>query len=326
MKQIPKEQITYCAQCGVPLHTGCVNHCITCGRELCDTCYAENDYRCEECFKPEEQFSVIRRSHLEQYAGCPHSLYLQLVKGITPPMGNHAQLGVIVHELIDEIEKGVLTEDKVHIELERRIEEWNLSTDDEYSIITMDLEAVGHKCLDNFGLIKDSFSKDFTSEKKIVFSLDDDLPSISCTLDRISFVGNDIHINDWKTGKPLSGQKLITDLQPPLYIYAVYSEYNTMPKTFNLHYLQTNKNITYRQIENMKYEVKTSRATYLLDVETALSRTKEILKGIKDRKFEMPAGKEQWRCNSFCWFGVSGKCSGGQKEEWKQLNEKYATA
>ena len=31
----------------------------------------------------------------------------------------------------------------------------------------------------------------------------------------------------------------------------------------------------------------------------------------------------QWRCNNMCWFGISGKCAGSQKEQWKKLNEKY---
>ena len=103
LKLIPKEKVTHCSQCGVPLCKDCANHCMTCGKELCDTCYMENNFRCEDCFKPENMFAVIRRSHLEQYAGCPYSLYLQLVNGITPPMGKHAQLGVIVHELIEQI-------------------------------------------------------------------------------------------------------------------------------------------------------------------------------------------------------------------------------
>jgi len=325
MTQIPKEQVVYCEQCMVPLHVRCANHCTSCGKILCDSCYADNDFMCEDCHTPEEDFTTIRRSYLEQYSGCPYSLMLQLVKGITPPMGSHAQLGVIVHELIDKISKDEkVTQTAAHSELEDRIIEWNLETDDEYSIITDELQSIGHICLDNFWLIKDQFISDFVAEHQIKFSLDEDLPMVSCTLDRISFVGDDIIINDWKTGKPMSGKKLTTDLQAPLYIYAVYSEYGKMPKSFNLHYLHPNKTISFVKTGDMEYTVKTTRSEYKLDVEEALERTKRILKNIKNKHFPMVEGKDQWRCSTLCWFGKNGKCSGGLQEQWKAVNESYA--
>jgi len=325
LKQIAKDEGTFCGQCGVPLHkTPCSNHCLVCGKDLCDSCYAENGYRCEECFEPEKMFSIIRRSHIEQYAGCPYSLYLQLVLGIVPPMGKHAQLGVILHELVDKMSSNLINLTQAKLELERTVEEWNLSTEDTYSIIPFDLLDNGMVCLDNFELIKDEFSSDFKAEHNIKFSLDDDLPSISCTLDRISFDGDKISVHDWKTGKPMSGKKLVTDLQPPLYMYAVYKEFGVMPDSFTLHYLQPNKHITYSKVDDMIYEVKTSKSTYTLDVNEALERTKEILKGIKNNQFNIPDSKTHiWRCSNFCWYGLSGKCSGVQKEPWSALNKKY---
>lgn len=324
LKQIPKEKISYCEQCGVPLCNTCSNHCMVCGKALCDSCYADNNFKCEECFKPDESIAVIRRSHIEQYAGCPYSLYLQLMLGIEPPMGKHAQLGVIVHELIDKISHYDVTKSEIKEELLEQITAWNMSTDDEYSIITMDLEEVGIKCLDNFWLIKEEFGSDYKSEYNVKYSIDEDLPKISCTLDRISFDGDDIHIHDWKTGKPMSGQKLVTDLQPPLYLYGVYKEFGTMPKSFTLHYLNPNKHIVYNKIEEMKYEVKTTRNTYTLDVNEALERTKKILEGIKKNKFNMPENDTHlWRCRNMCWFGTSGKCEGSQQEQWKVLNKQY---
>ena len=322
IKQIPVDQITYCEQCQVPLCKKCANHCMVCGKTLCDTCYQDNKCKCEECYKPDDMFQVIRRSHIEQYAGCPYSLYLQLVEGIEPPMGKHAELGVIVHEIIDKASEYNVTLAAAKGELEERVEEWNLSTDDDYSIITMDLLEVGERCLDNFYSIKSLFGKDFLSEHNIKYSIDKDLPDISCTLDRIEFNNNKIHIHDWKTGKPMSGQKLITDLQPPLYIYAVFKEFSQMPDTFTLHYLNKNKHITYNKSEGNTYIVKTTRNTYTLDVDEALRRTKEILKGIKENKFNMPDDSTHaWRCDNMCWFGLTDKCKGVHNQQWKEVNK-----
>lgn len=324
LKKIKTEEITYCAQCGVPLCKGCANHCMVCGKELCDTCYAENHYKCEECYKPDDMFQVIRRSHIEQYAGCPYSLYLQLILGIEPPMGKHAQLGVIVHKLIDKCSEYEFNLQQAIAELRQRVDEWNLTAEDEYSVITMELEEVGKICLENFWLIKNSFQPNFKSEYNIRYSVGENLPKISCTLDRIEWHGKDIHIHDWKTGKPMSGKKLITDLQPPLYINAVYEEFGEMPKTFTLHYLHPNKHLTYKWMGGKKYVIKTTRNEYLLDVDEALDRTRKMLKDIQDNKFSMPDEKtHQWRCNSLCWFGISGKCAGSQDEQWKALNKQY---
>lgn len=269
-------------------------------------------------------FSVIRRSHIEQYVGCPYSLYLQLILGITPPMGKHAQLGVIVHELIEEIQRNNITQTQALAELERYIQEWNLNTDDDYSIITVELEDLGKLCLSNFYAFKNKLCNDFKLELNFRYELEKGLPLISCTLDRVEFVGEEIHIRDWKTGQPMSGKKLIEDLQPPLYIYGVYNEFNKWPTTFNLHYLQKDKVITYKHKGSGIYEIKTKRNTYELDVNKAIERTKGILKDIKDNKFNIPNKETHiWRCNNLCWFGISGKCTGVQTEQWKKLNELY---
>ena len=75
----------------------------------------------------------------------------------------------------------------------------------------------------------------------------------------------------------------------------------------------------------MEYEVVTTRNRYILDVSSALERTKEILKNIKHNKFNMPDGTAHlYRCDRLCWFGISGKCKGTVDETWKKLNEKYA--
>ena len=329
---ILKSDLVYCEQCGVPLHIGCANGCISCGKKLCDVCSIANNFMCEECNiakNPETTFAVIRRSHLEQYNSCPYSVYLQLVLGKEPPMGSYAQLGIIVHQIIDTISEFNTTHEEAVIVLVDEVMKWNKSIADsidvDYQYINSELLEVGYTCLENFFLIKGSLTEGYVSEVNFVFSLEEGLPKVSCTLDRVTETADKLIISDWKTGKPMSGKHLVEDLQPPLYIYGVYQKYGKMPDSFSLYYLQHNKIITYNLVdrENWLYEVKTARNTYVLNIKKKLEEVKKILKHMKDGRFPMATEANQWRCRTMCHFGTSGECAGVHNSQWKQITAEY---
>lgn len=328
LKQIPVSEITYCKECGVPLHKSCSNHCLECGADMCNDCYAENRFRCSDCITENKTLRTVRRSYLKQYEDCPYSLYLQLIEGITPPMSSYAELGIIVHELIEKMQNNQIDAYGARVELLNRVEEWNISTEDEYSVIPLNLLNVGNKCIDVFAtMLLPMLNDDFKTEYKIEFSLRENLPTVNCTLDRISFVNGDIHIHDWKTGKPMAGKQLVTDLQPPVYIYGVYQEFGILPKTFTLHYLNAEKNITYQHTEGMIYTVKTARRSYTLDVEVAMERVAQILENIQKNKFAIIEDKEHlWRCEKMCWFHSSGVCEDSITTVWRRQTEEYEKA
>ena len=327
LMQIPKDEITFCTECGVPLHKKCANKCLECGVELCDSCFSENHFRCSECYNPEKPFSHIRRSYIKQYEMCPHSLFLQLVEGVDPPMSKYAQLGILVHAIIEDLQAGNINVNQAVQRLDAEVEEWNMNTEDEYSIIPLGLLDVGFKCIQNFMDILPLLSGESVIEEKIQYSLDESLPDITCTLDRISFVDDKIHIHDWKTGKPMSGKKLVEDLQPPLYLLAVKSKYGKMPDSFTLHYLANTKNLTYRKVDDDTYTVKTARSEYTLKISEAVERTKKILEGISKSEYPIPSEKEvSWYCNSMCWYGLSGYCKSAQTEQWRKINRERENA
>lgn len=322
LKQIPKDEIVYCHECGVPMHESCANHCLECGQILCDSCYSENHFRCSDCFDASRPFKTIRRSYLKQYETCPHSLYLQLIENIEPPMSKYAQLGIIAHAIFEDMQHQRLSQEQARGRLITEVEDWNMNTEETYSIIDDKLLQQGLRCINNFTLLLPKLKGDFKTEKKIIYSIDKKLPDISCTLDRISFVNDEIHIHDWKTGKPLSGKALIEELQPPLYLYAIKKEYGKMPETFTLHYLDVMKNIKYRRIDDDNYEVKTSRKKYNLSISDSLNRTRKILDGINKQKFPIPEdNKIAWYCDKMCWYGMSGTCRKLEQEEWHNIAE-----
>lgn len=324
LKQIPKDEITYCMSCGVPLHKGCANHCMECGKELCDSCYKENHFRCTDCFDATRPFKTIRRSYLKQYETCPHSLYLQLVENIEPPMSKYAQLGIIIHAIIEDVQRGRLIPGSAKVRLLNEVEKWNMETEEEYSIITDELLNTGLNCINNIYRLLSALEieEKFEIEKKIIYNIDKKLPDISCTLDRIGFIDDKIYVHDWKTGKPMTGQQLVKDLQPPLYMYAIRKEYGVMPESFVLHYLDYEKNIVYKKIDDDNYSVETTRNKYNLCISDALNKTREILTGINKQKFEMPDDNIiAWYCEKMCWFGISGTCSKLELEEWHKLVE-----
>lgn len=327
--EIKKDDVEFCSQCNVPLHRTCANHCLDCGVTLCDTCFGSNNFHCDGCRPAVAMFETIRRSHLEQYQACPYSLYLQLVKGVKVPDGEHAALGSFVHQLIDKVRNNLINYTEC---MNQYVDGFHELFKDLTDVDLYDkLYIRGKSSLNNFWSIKDLLPKgDFESEINIIFRIEPFLPAVSCTLDEVVKVGEEFHVSDWKTGKPMSGQKLIADLQPPLYIEGVKQKYGKYPKTFTLYYLEENKVKVY-ELTSIKesgypiYTVKSGKTDYILDVEDAIRRTREILTKINNGVFNMPTAQtHEWYCKSMCYFYKSGICASTVKEQWKVLNTKYS--
>lgn len=321
LESIKTNTEVFCSDCGMPLHEQCANHCLECNAILCDECYKENRYRCSNCIDIKKNIKTIRRSYIKQYEDCPYSLYLMMIEGIIPPMSSYAQLGIITHDIIEKMQVENITKDKALRILHSEVEEWNINTPDSYSVITTTLLENGVNSIENFSKLLPSLSEKALTEKKIEFSLSEKLPTVNCTLDRISIVDNDYHIHDWKTGRPLSGKAFTTEIQPPLYIYAVYKEYNILPKSFTLHYLAFNKSYIYNHINDFIYEIKTARSLYKINILDTIEKTKKILSNISKHNFPIPdERKVGWRCNKMCWYGISGECEKSTTEKWKEIN------
>jgi len=317
--EIKKGEITYCTQCAVPLHKKCANHCLTCGKELCDRCFADNNYYCDECKPPVEGFEKIRRSHIELFNTCPYALYLILIKGIVPPSNDYALVGTMLHELIDQMSAGMIFPSEALMNAVKFIDE--LDTDKRERFY-----KTAEKTINGFWEISGMFSEKFESEYNVIYSLGEDLPKVSCTIDRIDFVDDKIHVADWKTGKSMTGKKLVSDLQAPLYLEAVNQKFGKYPETFTFYYFAEDKVKQYNKQpgDKVTYIVRSGKTDYVLDIDDALERTRTILRKINNKQFTIPKDVGLWYCKNMCWFYDNGICASVGAEQWKMLSEKYA--
>lgn len=244
-------------------------------------------------------------------------LFQNAVMGKVPPMGGAAEAGIILHSIFEDVQKGELAPSSFDMKqrFEIEVEDWNMKLRDkddiefEHSIVTDVLLENGRNAIDNWlnEVYNNLLDADrFEVEKNIVFDIGEE-SLIGCTLDRITWEGDEIHIHDWKTGKPLSGQNLITNLQPGVYIYAVFQEYGVFPESFTLHYLgEPYKAKTYIHQGDGIYIIKTPRKTYTLDVYETIEECRRIIKHINNGEF--PANGKKWFCDKMCWYRKSGDC------------------
>jgi hypothetical protein len=256
---------------------------------------------------------------------CPYSLYLQLVKGIESESGQYAEVGILLHQIIDLLSNNLITKTDAYRKFHSELILLNESgkVDEE---MVQHFTQIGTDSLDFFELIKGNLSTEFLTEENVIFEVAEGLPKVSCTLDRIDVNNGEYRILDWKTGKPMSGKKLVEDLQPPLYIQAVKEKFGVYPKSFSLFYLAHKKIITYDLVDEIQglYIVLTARNKYSLNVpEVVNGRVKEILTRINNNNFSAPKDTHSWYCKNMCQFGKEDKCNGSEKEQWKLLKELY---
>lgn len=276
-----------------------------------------NRGRCTDCFDVKKPFKRIRRSYLQDYVHCPYNLYLNAVLGKVPPMGGAAQAGVILHDIIEKMQNGEMEWLETQDEFTERCEEWNKGLrkksdlEFDYSLITDIKVHNGIDCLDNWYMnVRPKLNnRQFITEKNIRFSIGEE-SDIGCTLDRVEWDDDSkIHIHDWKTGKPLAGQQLVKNLQPGVYIYAVYKEFGEWAETFSLHYIHAPyKRITYYHQGNGVYEVRTTKNVYTLNVLDTIEKCREIIRHINAAEF--PANAKLWYCEGMCWYNKTGDCVG----------------
>ena len=56
-----------------------------------------------------------------------------------------------------------------------------------------------------------------------------------------------------------------------------------------------------------------------------MERTKEVIRNIAGKQFQMQSDSGVWRCKNMCWFGQTKKCDGVDAGQWTLTNRKRKT-
>ena len=317
-----------CKQCGTELTWENSTLCSKCGVPLCEKCALKNNYKCEKCTDKSKIKlpDVIRRSHIEDYKSCPYYFKLEVIDGHEPSQHVLARLGSDLHELYENVQKGV-TEPILNTLNNKSTQIINDIMKDYPDEDEQKLTDKSKICNTNFLKIYPTLGKPISFEERIYFTIAKDLPKVTIAYDRLEQDENgDLHIIDWKTGKILSGKKLTTDLQPALYLKAVESKYGKMPKSFRLIYLgDVNKNSEYKErlftsLDGNKFVCKVGKKEYIQDVNEQIRTVQKLFSQMKRGHFSIPEKPDYFKCK-MCSFKEEGLCQGSDMESWKQINE-----
>jgi len=306
---------TRCYTCGAPLHRSCAikeNE-----KYYCDVCYTvkNEDNNAQEFIVPD----VIRRSHIETYIQCPYKFYMEIIKDIKAPPTIYTQIGVDVHKLLDKLCKDTTYTQKEMIkEFDNFWQNYPENLFENESQKNKMYQRAMNSIANAYNLIP-HMPKPLSTEDNIVFSIGDNLPKISTTIDRIDASGDELVITDWKTGAVMVGQKLSSDLQAPLYIYAARQKYNKPVKSFIFYYLENNKKRIFEYAGNDNYICMVKKNKYIINPTEAIRKVKSILSFILKGEFNVPQNtKRMFFICKMCHIQQMKMCQGAELESWTQ--------
>ena len=315
-----------CDTCKCEVDVMNIAMCVKCGVVLCESCALANKFKCDKCNgndKPKFDIEFIRRSHIENYKSCPYSFYLEVIKGIDVPMNIYAQVGIDLHELYDQHQKGEIDDSGVLSGTVDSILSCRGKWDDE---LVDKLEIKANKATSHYLAIHDSLpGKLVTTEETLFINIKEGLPKVRITMDMIreDEEGN-LHILDWKTGKVMAGQHLATNLQVPLYIKAVQDNHKKPVKSFTLIYLSEGKERKYIHVGEDRYECTVRKRVYKVSLGDTIKEIQSLFGKIKGGMFGIPDRPNYFYCQQ-CHFGKEGMCEKADKQKWINANQQTIT-
>lgn len=275
---------------------------------------------------------AIRRSHIELYKSCPYQFYLESMHGSMHHNNEHeeeehgssyAWIGKVLHELFEAACSDELYSKGAMVASWHK--EWyncppDLFDSEEHKD---KMYARAIMCINTFYDVLPTLPREaHTLEKNIVFSIGEGIPNVSITMDRIDDIDGELEILDWKTGKVMVGQKLSTDLQAPLYIFAIREHFKRPVRKFTFHYLNERKTRVFERINDDQYKCTVLKREYIISITEAIREVKSLFSHIVNKNFNIPQDtKKMYFTCKMCAHRDAGRCSGADNESWKQINQ-----
>lgn len=310
------EQGTWCIKCKNVIHADCgIKDGVTL---VCDTCYM---MQTAEPAKPDVQVpDVIRRTYIETYRACPYKFLKEVIEGNQSPPTCYTQIGIDLHDLF---EKAI--NDRSYHELSM-VDDFSAIWYDVYPSMNLfaDKEQEDKMWERSMNSIQGFYQTiadmpmPFITEQTIHYEIGEGFPKVEFTMDVVmECEDGELEIHDWKTGKVMTGQKLSTDLQPPLYIYGVQKHFNRPVKRFVLHYVSENKKRVYERVAHNLYVCKVGKREYHIDLEDMVKEVRRVFSQIMKGNFNIPAdAKKMFFTCKMCHLREQGVCQGAEVQAW----------
>lgn len=327
-KIFPSQLDVECSVCGKQMHKECA---VIKDEIYCDVCYLDKSEEVESVVSiaiPD----VIRRSYIQTYKDCPYQFYKEVIEGVETIMGSHAQVGIDFHDLAEDASMGNLkTPEDIIAIMEQRFNNYNDEMFKKDLILYKDMTVEGLKqklweqsrisAYTLFDVLSTLPKEPYALEENIEFSVGEDLPKVSITMDRVDLIDGELEITDWKTGTVMVGKRLSSDLQVPLYIKAVRTHYNLPVRKFTLRYLGENKERTFERIDEDNYVCTVGKREYKINITDAIREVQHIFSQIKNGNFNIPIDtKGMYYTCKVCGIKQLGQCEGADIQVWNQYN------
>lgn len=331
------EQFTSCSSCNTTLHEDCVFHCVQCNNILCDVCAKQQKYKCKECYNIQHySMEFISSTMFESYLKCPNLFKHEFVINTlseADKQNKYSVVGSMLHALFDkysqirpldgDVDAEMVTEyskefDKININLFD-------SEEDFWSTKATHLDTIRN-------WFRDEQNKPIPlfTEQQLFVELHPALPKIRVTLDRINGVmnnPNEWEVEDYKTGKVYSSDKLTNNMQFPIYAMALRHLYGSSPKVMRFIFPQhtdANGNVKTREFERVTDDVYVCSVkrggTYSISLTERLQQMVNIYSEIKRGDFKFNVSDDHF-CSNFCPLGKTGQCN-GLSTKWKIRSER----
>lgn len=326
-----------CADCGEFLHIECSSQCTKCGNNICDSCLITQKFKCKQCYNVDvHTMEFMSATMFESYLKCPYAFKHEYILNTIPEEERNNKYSLIGSMLHDLFEKYSLIRPLTEKHIKALQEEYEVNFEaipENYFTNYNDKEAfrIAHLfTVANFIKREQEVNKPLMTEQKHFVKLHNDLPQIRCTFDRINGDKDDVanwELEDYKTGKIYSSDKLQNNMQLPIYAMAIKELYGEYPKTLRLLFPQYLDSKGIMQIREFIYQgdniyvCKVKRGgTYTIDLNQRLKQMIDIYSKIKRGEFDLNTSNQHF-CDNFCYLNKQGMCE-SLTTKWQNINKR----